>query len=53
MIPARRNESSVSAVTLRQLEAEHATVKSQRAVQVGHLEMHVANPNVGMNRRSA
>jgi hypothetical protein len=50
--PARRNESSVSTVTLSQLEAENATVKCKRAIQVGHLEMHVANPSVGMDRWS-
>ena len=52
MIPARRNESSASTVTLSQLEAENATVKCKRPIQVGHLEMHVADPNVGMNRRN-
>jgi hypothetical protein len=52
MIPARRNESSGSTVKLCQLETENATVKRKRAIQVGHLEMHVANPNVRMNRWS-
>ena len=52
MIPARRNESNLSTVTLSQFEAENATVKCKRAIQVGHLEMHVANPSVGMNRWS-
>jgi hypothetical protein len=37
---------------LRQLKTENATVKCKGAIQVGHLEMHVANPNVGMNRWS-
>src|SRR6202035_3315011 len=50
MVPARRNKSRTSAVTMCQLKAEDAAIKCQRAIQVGHLEMHVANANVGMNR---
>ena len=49
MIPARGNESSGPAVILRQLEAEHTAVKCERTVQIGHFEMHMANPDFGMN----
>jgi len=35
---------------LSQLKTENATVKCQRAILVSHFEMHMANPNVRMNR---
>ena len=49
MIPARGNESSGPAVALCQLEAEHAAIKRQRALQVADLEMDVADPNIRVN----
>ena len=32
------------------LKAEHVVVEAERALQVGHLEMHVADPGLGMDR---
>ena len=49
MIPASRNKRRASTEALRQLEAKDATIKCQRALQVGDLEMHMADPHVRMN----
>ncbi len=49
MITARRDERRLAPVTLRQRKAEHAAVKAQRPLQVGDLEMHVADADFGMD----
>src|ERR1700709_2786256 len=41
VITARRNECRLVAVTLHDLEAEHAAIKSQRAVEIGDFEMNM------------
>jgi hypothetical protein len=35
---------------LRQFETEHVTIKRQPPFEVGHLQVHVANPDLGVNR---
>jgi hypothetical protein len=43
VITARRNERRLSSLLLGQLKAEDATVETQRPLQVGHLQMDVAD----------
>ena len=43
VIAARRNERRLVAVALHDLEAEHAAIKSQRAVEVGDFQMDVSD----------
>ena len=49
MIPARREKCRRRSETLRQLKPKHITIKSKGALQVRHLQMHVAHPDIGMN----
>ena len=44
VIAARGNERGLVAVTLHDLEAEHAAIKPQRAIEVGDLEMNMPDP---------
>ncbi len=50
MIPSRRNERGFPPESLSQLEAEHAAVEGQGTVQISYLEMHMPDPNPGINR---
>jgi hypothetical protein len=50
MVSTRGDEGRAGAVALRELEAEHAAVKGQRALQIGHLQMNVADADSGMDR---
>ena len=45
MIAARRKKAAC-AQSLRQLKAQHAVIERQCAVEVGHLQVHVANPGL-------
>ncbi len=38
---------------LRQLEAEHAAIESERPVDIGDFEMHVTDADSGIDRRIA
>ena len=50
MITARLNTSRFFAVTLRGLKPENTAVKIKCALQVSHLQMHMSNVNVGIDR---
>lgn len=50
VIAARRQEGGLAAVSLRDLEAQDAVVKGDGAFQVGHLQMHVTDSRLGMDR---
>ncbi len=41
MISARGDKRRLRAVTLHELEAEHATIEAERALEIGHLQVHV------------
>src|SRR5712691_12972986 len=47
MIAAGRNERRTRAHALLQLEAEHAAVEAERAVEIGDLQVHVPDPGAG------
>ena len=49
MVAARRDKRRVASVTLRQLEAEYAAVKTEGAVEVGNLQVDVADPHTGID----
>ena len=44
VIAAGRNERRAGAQALHQFEAEHAAIKSQRAIEIGDLEMNMPDP---------
>jgi hypothetical protein len=44
MIAARRNERRAVAHPLHHLEAEHAAIEAERAVEIGDLEMNMPDP---------
>ena len=52
MVAAGRDEGGARAVALDQLEAEHAAIEGERAVDVGDLEMDMADPGSGIDRRA-
>ena len=47
VIAAGRNERGARAQALLQLEAEHAAVKAERAIEIGDLEMDMPDPRAG------
>ena len=47
VIAASRNECRAGAQPLLQLEAEHAAIETERAVEIGHLQVHMPNPRAG------
>ncbi len=47
MIAAGGNKRRLRPEALREFKAQHVTVKPQRALQVGHFEMHVADADAG------
>ena len=49
VIAAGRDEGGLLAVALHQLEAEHAGVEAERAVEIGDLEMDMADPHAGID----
>src|SRR6476659_8935952 len=50
MINPRRNKSRFFAVTLRELKPQNPAVKIECALQVSHLQMHMPNADVGIDR---
>ena len=50
MVAAGRDEGGLGAVALGQLEAEHAAVEGERPLEVGHLEVDVADARAGVDR---
>src|SRR6476620_1133700 len=53
VIPAGRNEGRFRAVTLHQFEAEHAAIEAERAIEIGDLQVHMADPDAGLDRRGS
>jgi hypothetical protein len=51
MVAAGREKRCARTVALRQLESEHVTIEPQRAIEIGHLQVHVANTDACMDRR--
>jgi len=51
VIAASRNERRAGAHSLHDLEAKHAAIESQRAIEIGHLEMNMPNARSGDNGR--
>ena len=49
MVAPGRDEGGLAAVALHQLEAEHAAIEGERALEIGHLEMDVADPDAGID----
>jgi hypothetical protein len=49
MIAARRDKRSLRAVALSEFKAEYVAVKLQRPSQVGHLQVNVANSDIGVD----
>ena len=45
-----RDEGGVPAVALGQLEAEHAAIEAQRPLEVGHLQVDMADAGAGVDR---
>lgn len=50
MVAACRDEGRLRAHALHQLEAQHAAIKAKRAIEVGNLEMNVADTGAGRDR---
>ena len=50
MVTSGRNKRRLRAESLGQPEPEHAAVKVEGALQVGHLEMHMPDPCAGTDR---
>ena len=50
VIPARRQEGGTRAVPLGHLEPENVVIEPNRPLEVGHLEVHVADGDPRVNR---
>jgi hypothetical protein len=50
VIAASGEESRFRATAEHQLETEDTTIESERALEIGHLEMDVANTDTGVDR---
>jgi hypothetical protein len=50
MLAAGGNKRRLPADALHQLEAEHAAIKIKRAIEIGDLEMDMADANAGIDR---
>jgi len=50
VVAAGREKRSAIAHRLHDIEAEDAVVEANRSVQVGHLQMNVADPDAGVDR---
>ena len=50
MVAAGGDESGLLPQALHQLKTEHAAVERQRAIEIGDLEMHVADAYPGIDR---
>ena len=51
MIAAGGNERRLLAKALRQFKTEHAAIKRQRPIEIGNLQMDVANADARIDRR--
>jgi hypothetical protein len=49
VVATRCDKRRAASVTLRQLEAEYAAVKTEGAVEVGNLQVDVADPHTGID----
>ena len=49
MIPTRGEKCGRRSEALRQFKPKHITIKSKRAFQVRHFQMHMTHPDIGMN----
>ena len=49
MIPARGEKCGRRSKALRQFKPKHIAIKSKRAFQVRHFQMHMTHPDIGMN----
>jgi hypothetical protein len=49
MVATRGDKRCLRTVALRELKAEHAAVKRQRPLQIGHFQMNVADADSGMD----
>ena len=52
VVAAGREEGGLRAITGGQLEAEHAAIEGKRALDVGHLEVDMADAGIGIDRPS-
>ena len=52
VVAAGRDEGGLRAVALHQREAEHAAVEAERAIEIGDLQVYVADAGAGGNRPS-
>ena len=52
MVTTGGDEGRAGAVALRELKAEHAAVKGERALQIGHLQVNAADADAGMHGRA-
>ena len=52
MITARREKHRTASIPLRDLEAQHAMIKREGPFEIGHLQMNMADADVGMDDRS-
>ena len=50
VVATGRNERGLGAVALDQLKAEHAAIEVKRAVEIGDLQMDMADPDAGIDR---
>ena len=50
MIPPGRKKSRLLSHALGHLKSQHIAPERQGPLQIGHLEMHMADPHAGMNR---
>jgi hypothetical protein len=50
VIAAGRNEGGLRSVALHQLETEHVAIKAERAIEIGDLEVDMADARAGGDR---
>ena len=51
MLATGRNERRAGTQALHQLKSEHAAIKSERTIEIGHLEMNMPDPRSRDDRR--
>jgi hypothetical protein len=50
VVAAGGDKRRLAAIALGELEAEHAAIKPQRALQIGDLEVHMPDTDAGIDR---
>src|SRR5688572_30022255 len=50
VVAARRNKRSLLTISLGQFETENAAIEAERALEVGDLQVDVADANAGIDR---